>query len=154
MWLAIYASGEERRLRARLAEFEVATRKAGHGWRAYNVTDEFAHWMAAHLYRESYFEASDDLTADVLEDFDRYLVDRLRTILTQSDVDETTVVAVWRVASLFGLSHVSKLIERVNEVIRGRLLVFFSGERDGNNYRLLDARDGWNYLTSVRVKRS
>jgi len=26
------------------------------------------------------------------------------------------------------------------------LLVFFPGTKNDNNYRLLDARDGWNYL--------
>ena len=30
--------------------------------------------------------------------------------------------------------------------IQGRLLVFFPGVYEQNNYRLLDARDGWNYL--------
>jgi len=40
----------------------------------------------------------------------------------------------------------SGLIEAVSPSIRGRLLVFFPGERQGHNYRLLDARDGWNYL--------
>ena len=29
--------------------------------------------------------------------------------------------------------------------IRGRLLVFFPGIYEQDNYRLLDARDGWNY---------
>lgn len=29
--------------------------------------------------------------------------------------------------------------------IRGRLLVFFPGVYEHENYRLLDARDGWNY---------
>ena len=33
-----------------------------------------------------------------------------------------------------------------NPDIAGRLVVFFPGSRDGNTYRLLDARDGWNYL--------
>ena len=28
----------------------------------------------------------------------------------------------------------------------GRLVVFFPGQFEQNNYRLLDARDGWNYL--------
>jgi hypothetical protein len=38
------------------------------------------------------------------------------------------------------------LKEVVND-IRGRLLVFFPGEYEDNNYRLMDApRDGWNYL--------
>jgi len=30
--------------------------------------------------------------------------------------------------------------------IQGRLLIFFPGVYEQNNYRLLDARDGWNYL--------
>ena len=30
--------------------------------------------------------------------------------------------------------------------MKGRLLVFFPGVYEQNNYRLLDARDGWNYL--------
>ena len=29
---------------------------------------------------------------------------------------------------------------------RGRLVVFFPGQYEQNNYRLLDARDGWNYM--------
>lgn len=36
-------------------------------------------------------------------------------------------------------------MERVEDAIRGRLLVFFPGEYQENHYRLLDARDGWNY---------
>jgi len=48
--------------------------------------------------------------------------------------------------SLFGITSVSALIEAVAGNIRGRLLVFFPGHYEGNNYRLLDARDGWNYL--------
>jgi len=148
VWMAIYTPSDERRLRARLLEFEGATRKAGHQWQSYDVTDEFARWMATHEYRESYFDSPEDLTPDALVDFDKYLVERLRATLTQPSVDETTVVAIWGVASLFGVTHVSKLIEYVNEHIRGRLLIFFPGERDGSNYRLLDARDGWNYLAT------
>jgi hypothetical protein len=30
--------------------------------------------------------------------------------------------------------------------VRGRLVGFFPGQYEQNNYRLLDARDGWNYL--------
>jgi histidinol-phosphate phosphatase family protein len=32
--------------------------------------------------------------------------------------------------------------------IHGRLLVLFPGTKNENNYRLLDARDGWNYLAN------
>ena len=30
--------------------------------------------------------------------------------------------------------------------VTGRLVVFFPGEYEQNNYRLLDARDGWSYM--------
>jgi hypothetical protein len=43
---------------------------------------------------------------------------------------------------------VSALLNDVNDAIAGRLLVFFPGEHEGNNYRLLDARDGWNYMAT------
>ena len=59
-----------------------------------------------------------------------------------------SVVGLVGAGSLFGLGAVrlSRLVEEVEPAIRGRLVVFFPGERDGNNYRLLDARDGWSYL--------
>jgi hypothetical protein len=31
-------------------------------------------------------------------------------------------------------------------MVKGRLLVFFPGSYEDNNYRLLDGYDGWNYL--------
>jgi hypothetical protein len=43
---------------------------------------------------------------------------------------------------------VSSVIEGIKTTVPGRLLVFFPGEYhpEGHTYRLLDARDGWNYL--------
>jgi len=60
--------------------------------------------------------------------------------------DEEAVIAVSGVAGLFGFGKVSGVIEKVAPKVRGRLVVFFPGEHEDNNYRLLDARDGWNYL--------
>jgi hypothetical protein len=37
-------------------------------------------------------------------------------------------------------------LKEVEQAIRGRLVLFFPGEYENRNYRLLDARDGWNYL--------
>ena len=48
--------------------------------------------------------------------------------------------------SIYGFTKVSLLLKEVVHDIRGRLLLFFPGEYDNNNYRLLDARDNWNYL--------
>jgi hypothetical protein len=42
--------------------------------------------------------------------------------------------------------RVSSLIERVEDSIRGRLLVLFPGDYTGNVYRFMDARDGFNYM--------
>ncbi len=144
VWFALYAPTDERRLRARLGAFEVATIKAGHAWSGHDLTDEFARWLAAHEYAESFFEAADDLTADALRDFDDFLIARLGATL--DGASEGAVVALSGVGSLFGLTRVSRLLEKISDRVRGRLLVFFPGERDGSNYRLLDARDGWNYL--------
>ena len=56
------------------------------------------------------------------------------------------MVGIFGIASLFGYVRVSELMKKIERDIRGRLAVFFPGEYDDNNYRLLDARDGWNYL--------
>ena len=38
------------------------------------------------------------------------------------------------------------MLRLVERDIKGRLVVFFPGQYEHNNYRLLDARDGWNYM--------
>ena len=37
-------------------------------------------------------------------------------------------------------------MKAIESDVRGRIAVFFPGEYEDSNYRLLDARDGWNYL--------
>lgn len=145
VWFAIYEPAQERRLRLRISEFEVATKNAGHTWTQIDLTDDFGHWMAQHEYRDAYFEEPEDMDL-ALDDFANYVTQRLIDALTAPDVDENTVVAVSGIASLFGLMRASALFEAVAPSIRGRMLVFFPGQHDGSNYRLLDARDGWNYL--------
>ena len=61
------------------------------------------------------------------------------------DRDLTDLLALYGVASLFGFLRISEILPMVEGHIRGRLLVFFPGVYEQNNYRLLDARDGWNY---------
>ena len=43
----------------------------------------------------------------------------------------------------------SNVIRAAESAIQGRLVVFFPGTVRGTNYRLLDARDGWNYLAQA-----
>ena len=140
----VYDKTDERRLRARKTRFELATQKAGQRWVECNLTTTFAEWMANHDYRDAYFEQP-ELMGLALGDFSDAVAEQVRQALNQTDVDEDTVVALFGLASLFGLARVAELISKVDSEIRGRLLAFFPGQRDGSNWRLLNARDGWNY---------
>jgi hypothetical protein len=101
--------------------------------------------MARHEYREAYFEDPESITL-ALSDYENYLNDQVRTILQSPDVDDNTVVAISGLSSLFGLTRVSELFRVVSPHVRGRILGFFPGRYETSSYRLLDARDGWNYL--------
>ena len=142
----VYPKTDERKLRARLELFEMATTSTQHRWQLLDLTDTFAQWMAGTEYRDAYFEDPEALVMKLKKDFLLCAADRLREALTAANADEDTVVAVQGVASLFGFTRVSLVLKEVIKDIRGRLLVFFPGEYEDNNYRLLDARDGWNYL--------
>ncbi len=145
VWFVVYDKGDERRLRARLDEFEVATKAAGHSWRHVDLIDAFGCWLAAQEYRESYFESPEDLDL-LLPEFERSVTDLIAGELSRDGVDQDAVVAVSGVAGLFGFVKVSSVVETVASKVSGRLVVFFPGEHEDNNYRLLDARDGWNYM--------
>ena len=134
-----------RRLRLRMPEFARLTREAGHSWVEIELTDWFAQWMAAHEYHQAYFDNPNDMDL-ALKDFARYTITTLRARMTATDVDSDTVVAISGLASLFGLTSVSKIIDRVTPDIRGRLLAFFPGHKDGTVYYLLDACAGYNYV--------
>lgn len=144
--LVVYEKERERALRARIGEFEQATRRSGHAWKLVDCTRWFAEWMAGDDYRDAYFEDPSLLGMKLEGEFKQAIGQRLAAELESADDD--SVVAVLGVAALYGFMRVSELIRGVEQSIGGRLLVFFPGTKDGNNYRLLDARDGWNYLAN------
>ena len=149
VWMAVYPPEHERRLRLHVPEFEVATKEAHHSWTLIDITDSFERWMADHEYREAYFE-SPDLLVPALSVFFEHLVEEVRDEACRRH-DQDGVVGILGAGTLFGLGDsvkVSALLDALNEAVAGRLLVFFPGEHEGNSYRLLDARDGWNYLAT------
>lgn len=149
VWMAVYTPTEERPLRLHLKAFETATRTAGYEWSLIDITNAFEEWMAEHEYREHYFEDPTLMQPDLVGFFDQ-LVAQTREQLKAATGDKT-VVGLLGAGSLFGLGEhvrVSGLIEHIQDVVEGRLLVFFPGEVEGNNYRLLGAKDGWNYLAT------
>jgi len=142
----VYDKTDERKLRAKRREFEMRTRDAGHRWCEVDLTDVFPRWMAQDEYRDAYFESPEDLGLKLQTEFVEFAAAQLRDALTAADVDEDTVVGVFGAAALYGFTRISEVLKHVEGDIRGRLLLFFPGDFDQNNYRLLDARDGWNYL--------
>jgi len=146
VWFAIYDPSQERRLRLRLDEFAAVTKNAGYNWQKLDLTDSFANWMANHEYREDYF-ADPEAMEIALDGFAEHVTEEIINALEAVGVDNKTVVAIVGLASLFGLTRASTIFEKASSSIKGRMLVFFPGHHEGNNYRLLDARDGWNYLS-------
>lgn len=144
--MLVYDKELERTLRARKTAFETAARQAGHDWHEIDVSDAFAAWMAADEYREEYFTSPDDLQLKLQAEFPEYVAQRIRAALTADDITENSVVALFGVGALFGFARLSQILKMVEADIVGRLIVFFPGHLERSNYRLLDARDGWNYL--------
>ena len=142
--LVVYEKELERTMRARIGEFKQATERSGHGWTLVDCTRWFTHWLAGDEYREAWFENPALLGMKVEGEFRGHAVRKLAAEL--ENADEDTVVALLGVGSLYGFLRVSDLIRSVEQSIRGRLVVFFPGTKNDNNYRLLDARDGWSYL--------
>lgn len=144
--MVVYDKELERTLRARKMAFESATVQAGHDWFEVDLTRAFSEWMATDEYRDAYFESPDDLQLKLEAEFPAYVADRIRSVLTDPLVSERSVVAVFGVGSLFGFARVSQVLKLIERDVQGRLVVFFPGQFEQNNYRLLDARDGWNYM--------
>lgn len=145
----VYPEDMERALRARIGDFRQVTEAAEHGWTQTDSTSWFADWLAAEDedYREAWFEQPELLAPKLEAEFPDYAAERLGRALAKSD--ENGVTALTGVGSLYGFLRVSNLVRRVEPDIRGRLVVFFPGAKDGTNYRLLNARDGWNYLAQA-----
>jgi len=141
----IYNENDELKLCAKIDEFEIATKQAGHEWALFDLTDSFAQWLATQRYAKSYFEKP-QLLGNRLPTYHPYLLDRFKVFLSEIDVSDNTVVALKGVGSLFGFIKVKDLVESFAPLVPGRLIVFFPGTCENNNYRLLDGYDGWNYL--------
>jgi len=144
--MVVYDKELERTLCARKLAFETATREAGHDWHEIDVAPAFAEWMATDDYRDEYFASPDDLQLKLDAEFPEFVAERLRETLRKPEVTVGTVVAIFGVGALFGFARISQILKMIETDIRGRLVIFFPGQFDRNNYRLLDARDGWNYL--------
>ncbi len=137
---------EELRMRAKVDEFEIVTRAAGHEWALFDLTDSFPNWLASQRYAKSYFQKP-NLLSTLLPKYLSYIEAEFETFLQDKNVSEEFVVALQGVGTLFGFLKVKEVVDKLAPKVKGRLLVFFPGDMPSpNNYRLLDGYDGWNYL--------
>lgn len=141
----VYNESDELRLRAKIDEFEIATRGNGHNWAVFDLTDTFPHWMAGQKYAQSYFKKP-ELLANLYPKYLNFIEKNFRKFLDKTGANDNFVVALKGVGSLFGFLKVKEVVDRLAPSVPGRLLVFFPGSYENNNYRLLDGYDGWNYL--------
>jgi len=144
IWFAVYPPAEERRVRAKLPQFEALTLEANHGWSTVDFTRLVPEFLAAHKYRESIFRDPKHLRAG--SELEVRAAALVNDACSREEANASSVVAVTGLASLFDFMRISSLIECVEDSVPGRMLIFFPGEYAGNVYRFMDARDGFNYM--------
>jgi len=141
----VYNEAEELRLRAKIDEFEIVTRQSNHNWTVFDLTDTFAAWLSSQKYAKSYFQKP-HLLSPLLPKYLAFITNEFEAFLQKNEIGEDTVVAIKGVGSLFGFQKVKDVVDNFAPKVKGRLLIFFPGSYENNNYRLLDGYDGWNYL--------
>jgi len=152
VWFVVYPPEDERRMQNRIAEFEIATRDEGLDWRRLDFSGAFADWMDTD-------HPDPDERRDTLADpeivetyaesgFIDFLAERIRTEMESVAEAEavSTVFAISGLMDLYDFVHVSEVLATLDSHLRGIVLLLFPGEREGNTYRFLGARTGWNYL--------
>jgi len=143
----VYNKEDELKLRARIGEFEATSTQSGHPWLELDLTHSFEKWMSKQDYKETYFEDPQYLKG-LYEDFSDALIEDLKSQFLGKQ-DSNSVVALLGCGALFGFASISGLVEVIAKEVMGRLVVFFPGEHQNNNYKLLDAKDGWGYLATA-----
>ncbi len=145
-WFLVYDPAEQRKVDLRLGDFETSTLKAGKKWTSISLKPCFPTWMANHDYKEDYFGDPDYIVDQLEAEFIPFAIQFLRHELSKIEQNGETLIAIKDVSALFGFARLSEILKSCDKNFKGRLLIFFPGEFENNQYRLLDARDGWDYL--------
>jgi hypothetical protein len=105
--------------------------------------------LSSHRHAEAFYEEPSDLTQSILDQFESTLVARIRQTLEAAPAG--AVVSLVGIGSIFPFLRASSVIKSVDSAVAGRLLVLFPGLHDPetHSFRLLDARDGFNYRARV-----
>lgn len=148
--MVVYPPSDERKLRRLIesGEFASEIRTTGHGWQEFDLAPEFSSWLAGYEFSDRYLAKPERLWDDKgnVRGLEEYLVTKIAE--AAKDMTANDVLALIGGGGLFGLHSVSTLIEKIENLVPGRIVIFFPGEHDAknNSYRLLGAKDGWGYL--------
>jgi hypothetical protein len=145
VWYLVYPPDEERRLRRHAPAFRDATRNAGYQWIEEDLAPTFSRWFADHSRRERVLRSPASRLPQLIGSFERHLEERVRQILT-SEAGPKTVVALFGLGGLYGITSVSQLVKAIADDVPGRLVGFFPGRYDGQAYHLLNGDGDWNYM--------
>jgi hypothetical protein len=146
IWFLVYDPAEQRKIDLHMGEFETSATRSGKKWRSISMKNCFPSWMANHEYKENYFYSPEFIVDQLEAEFIPFAIRFIKNELEKIDQDEHTLIALKDVTALFGFARLSEILKSCDKDIKGRLLIFFPGEFEQNHYRLLDARDGWDYL--------
>jgi hypothetical protein len=148
VWFAVYPAADERRLVNRIDEFELLTKGAGHSWVRIDLKGKLAKWITSvdEDERVDWFKNPDVVDLYAKTEWKDMLISFFNEEVAKIREPEHAVFALTGLMELYDFLHVSDLIEGMVANFQGHLLVFFPGEKEGNTYRFLDARIGWNYL--------
>ena len=146
VWFLVYDPTEQRKILFRLPDFERVTLQQQKGWKEVDLADCFPRWMSKHKYREKYFEQPEFIKDTIERGFKEFVVKEIKETFQNSDNIYSTVFALININAIFGFIKLSEVLQEIYHFNEGRLLVFFPGEYQNNQYRLMGARDGWSYL--------
>ena len=112
----VYNETEERLLRAKIDEFEIATRHTGHEWDIFDLTDTFAAWLTSQRYAASYFQKP-HLLSTLLPKYLSYIVAEFGIFLQTKTFNAESVIALKGVGSLFGFLKVKDVVDALAPLV-------------------------------------
>jgi hypothetical protein len=150
IWFAVYPAEDERRLVNSIDGFEMVTKEAGHPWVRIDLKGCLARWLASvdEEEREDWFKNPGDIELYAKSEWKDVLTEFFQEKVAITPAADRTVFALTGLMDLYDFLHVSELMGSLEKTLPGFLLVFFPGEKEGNTYRFLDARIGWDYLAA------
>ena len=146
IWFLVYDPLEQRKVDFNMTEFETVSIRSEKKWNKVSLKRCFPTWLSKHEYRDDYFSYPKYIVDQLDADFMPFATQFLKSELERIESDHNTITAIHDVSSIYGFARLSDLLKSCDQNFKGRLLIFFPGEFDQNHYRLLNARDGWDYL--------